>query len=147
MRILPALFFLFLSCSLFAQMESRGQTISRFLDGYNAQRASRDWATTAQTDVSFSVGENHLLVALIDGGKTRVELDRLNGDAMDGMFPLRLEQATVVFTNATILFIDHQGDNHLGFTLLDEPQLPVLQDGYITLFPGEGIGRRPSAEQ
>lgn len=146
MRILPALFLLLFSCSLVAQPESRDQALAVYLDQYNAQRASRDWATTERTDVLFSVDENNTLVAFLGEGEVRVDIDRSASDPMDGMFPLRISNATIIFTNATILFFDPTGEHHFGFTLLDEPELPRLHDEYITLFMGDGIGKRSAVE-
>lgn len=146
MRFFPALLLFLLSCSLVAQMESREQVIETYLDTYNSQRASRDWATTEVTDVSFFVNETNGLVAIMNKGETRIDLDRSATDPMDGMFPLEISNATVIMTNATILFIAPTGENHFGFTLLDEPELPVLADGYLTMFLGDGIGRRSVME-
>lgn len=129
-----------------AQMESRELVIETYLDTYNSQRASRDWAITEVTDVSFFVSENNGLVAILNKGETRIDLDRSVTDPMDGMFPLEIANATVILTNATVLFIAPTGENHFGFTLLDEPELPVLADGYITMFLGDGIGRRSVVE-
>lgn len=145
MRYFPALLFLLLSFSLSAQMESQEQVVQQFLNGYNAQRAARDWATTERTDVTFSVGEHHTLVAVLADG-TRIDLDRTAADPMDGMFPLVVENATVISTNATTLFVDPAGEHHFGFTLLDAPSLPALTRGYFTLFAGDGIGRRTVVE-
>lgn len=146
MRIFPALVFLFLSASLSAQFADRAQALDAYLAEYNAQRASRDWAVTERTDVAFSVQENHGLVAFLGDGEVRIDLDRSAADPMDGLFPLRLENATIILTNATILFFDAAGEYHIGFTLLDEPQLPVLPNEYITLFLGDGIGKRSAVE-
>lgn len=146
MRIFPALVILFFSVSLAAQFSSREQALAAYLEEYNAQRASRDWATTQRTDVAFSVEDNNGLVAVLGNGEWRIELDRTEEDPMDGLFPLRLENATIILTNATILFFDSDGESHIGFTLLDDPQLPVLHSEYITLFIGDGIGKRSTVE-
>lgn len=146
MRYFPALFFVLFSCSLFAQMESREQVLNQYLDNYNSQRASRDWATMERTDVTFTINENHTLVAVLGNGETQIDLDRSGADPMDGMLPQSIEQAFVVYTNATTLFIDPERKHHFAFTLLDEPQLPSLNIGYITLFLGDGIGRRAVVE-
>lgn len=146
MRLLPALFIFLFSLSLSGQFDAREQAITEFVRAYNDQRAVRDWAATETTDVSFSVGGQHALVAMLNGGKVRVDLDRTAPDAMDGLFPLRLEKATVVYTNATILFFDASGEHHIGFSLLDEPLLPVLGEEYLTLFVGDGIGKRSALE-
>lgn len=145
MRCLTALFFLLFSAGLFAQLDNQ-DAVAAFLEAYNSQRASRDWAVTEQLDVHFRVDENHALVAFLGAGETRIDLDRDATDPMDGMFPLTVKNATVISTNATVLFIDPAGEHHFGFTLLDEPMVPSLVDGYITLFQGFGIGKRSATE-
>jgi hypothetical protein len=146
MRYLPALFLLFLSCSLFAQMDHNQLVLKEYVSSYNAQRASRDWAKTEVTNVQFSIDENNTLVAFLGDGELRIDLDRDEDDPMDVMFPLSVPNTRVVFTNATILFIDPAGEHHFAFSVLDEPDLPVLADGYITLFKGLGLGRRSAVE-
>jgi len=145
MRCLTALFLLLSSVGLFAQLNNQ-EAIAAFLETYNSQRASRDWAVTETLDVYFQIAENHTLVAFLGAGETRVDLNRDAADPMDEMFPLMVKNATVISTNATILFIDPAGSYHFGFTLLDEPMVPDLVDGYITLFQGSGIGKRSATE-
>lgn len=146
MRFFPALFSLFFSVCLTAQMESRAQVLDNYLDAYNAQRASRDWATTEVADVAFTVTGTSGLVAVLNRGATRIELDRAATDPMDGIFPLTISGATVIHTNATVLFIAPSGEHHFAFTLLDDPQVPALTDGYLTLFVGDGLSRRTGEE-
>lgn len=145
MRCFTALLFLFFSFGLFAQMDNQ-DAVAIFLESYNSQRASRDWAVMEKLDVYFLIEENHTLVAFLGAGETRIDLDRDAADPMDGMFPLTVKGATVISTNATVLFIDPAGEHHFGFTLLDEPMVPTLVDGYITLFQGFGIGKRSATE-
>lgn len=145
MRFSLALTLLLFACGLSAQLGNRADVAS-FIEAYNAQRASRDWATVEQLDVHFLVEENNTLVAFLGEGETRVDLDRDSTDPMDGMFPLTITNATVISTNATILFIDPQGQQHFAFSLLDEPMMPVLSDGYFTVFQGFGIGKRSATE-
>lgn len=122
------------------------EAVASYIEAYNAQRAARDWATVEQRNVHFLVEENNTLVAFLGAGQTRVDLDRDTPDPMDGMFPHTINQATVISTNATILFIDPEGEQHFAFSLLDEPMMPVLPRGYFTVFQGFGIGKRSVTE-
>lgn len=141
MRCLLALFLSLFTTIAFAQGANES-AVTDFLEQYNGQRAARDWATTERTDVRFRIDSNNTLIALLGEGETRIDLDRDANDPMDAMFPLLIEQATIISTNATILFIDPKGEYHFAFTLLDEPAAPALTQGYFTYFTGFGIGRR-----
>ncbi len=145
LRCVFALALLPFAGDVFAQSDNH-EAVAAFVETYNAQRASRDWATVEQQNVHFLVEENNLLVAFLGEGEIRIDLDRDGADPMDGMFPVTIEQATVIATNATILFIDPAGDQHFAFSLLDSPMMPELASGYFTIFQGYGIGKRAVTE-